>query len=99
MTESQRFFDHFMAPACPTELLSPALHFVLTNPELKDMTYGGKGVGSQGDGCVQFLVKGPKEQLKLIKKLKEMDTDPYPLVIKAQKLEKEDDAVSGENKD
>jgi galactokinase len=85
MTESQRFFDHFMAPACPTELLSPKLHFVLSSPEIGDFVYGGKGVGSQGDGCVQFLAKGAKEQKRLIAKLKEMDTDPYPLMIKAQK--------------
>ena len=89
MIESQRFFDHFMAPACPTELLSPSLHFVLSNPELNDLAFGGKGVGSQGDGCVQFLAKGPKEQKKLIEKLKEMETDPYPLIIKAQKNQSE----------
>ncbi|MBN1480525.1 GHMP kinase [candidate division KSB1 bacterium] len=82
MTESQRFFDHFMAPACPTELLSPALHFVLSSPEIKDLVYGGKGVGSQGDGCVQFVAKGAKEQKRLIEKLKEMDTEPYPLIIR-----------------
>ncbi len=84
MTEAQRFFDHFMAPACPTELLSPKLHFILSSPELTDLVYGGKGVGSQGDGSVQFIAKGPKEQKKLIQKLKELGTDPYPLVIKAE---------------
>ena len=84
MTESQRFFDHFMAPACPTELLSPKLHFVLSNPELVDYAYGGKGVGSQGDGCVQFVTKGPREQKKLMEKLRKLDMDPYPLVIYAQ---------------
>ncbi len=81
MEESQRFFDHFMAPACPTELLSPKLHFVLSNPELKELTYGGKGVGSQGDGCVQFVARGAKEQTLLINKLKELGMDPYPLTI------------------
>ncbi len=81
MSEAQRFFDHFMAPASPSELLSPKLHFVLSSPELASLVYGGKGVGSQGDGCVQFIAKGPNEQKELIKKLKELDTDPYPLVI------------------
>lgn len=89
MTESQRFFDHFMAPACPTELLSPTLHFVLSSPEINDFIYGGKGVGSQGDGCVQFVAKGAKEQKKLIEKLREMDTDPYPLLIRAHHAESE----------
>ncbi|MBN1998882.1 GHMP kinase [candidate division KSB1 bacterium] len=81
MSESQRFFDMFIAPACPEELLSPKLHFVLTNPELTDYIYGGKGVGSQGDGCVQFVARGQAEQKKLIKKLKELEMDPYPLMI------------------
>ena len=85
MTESQRFFDHFMAPACPSELLSPTLHFVLSSPKIEELVYGGKPVGSQGDGCVQFVAKGPKEQKKRVEKLKEMNTDPYPLVIKADK--------------
>ncbi|MBN1560979.1 GHMP kinase [candidate division KSB1 bacterium] len=96
MTEAQRFFDHFMAPACPTELLSPTLHFVLSSPELADLTYGGKGVGSQGDGCVQLVAKGPKEQKRLVAKLKEMDTEPYPLVIKAQN-EQQSDSEKDEN--
>jgi len=88
MTEAQRFFDHFMAPACPTELLSPKLHFVLSSPDLASYIYGGKGVGSQGDGCVQFVAKGAKEQKKLIEKLRELETDPYPLVIRASTNEK-----------
>ncbi len=81
MEESQRFFDHFMAPACPTELLSPKLHFVLSNPEFKELTYGGKGVGSQGDGCVQFVARGADEQKELMNKLAELGMDPYPLTI------------------
>jgi galactokinase len=81
MIEAQRFFDMFLAPACPEELLSPNLHFVLSNPDLLPFVYGGKGVGSQGDGCVQYVTRGAEEQKKLLKKLKEMDMDPYPLVI------------------
>ena len=81
MVEAQRFFDVFMAPASPEELLSPKLHFVLSNPELDDLVYGGKGVGSQGDGTVQFVAKGEAQQKKLLKKLKELELDPYPLTI------------------
>ena len=84
MVEAQRFFDHFMAPACPSELLSPTLHFILSSPEIADLVLGGKGVGSQGDGCVQFITKGPKEQNRLMQKLKELGTDPYPLKIQAK---------------
>ncbi len=85
MTEAQRFFDMFMAPACPQELLSPKLHFVLSSPDISDLIYGGKGVGSQGDGCVQFVARGPEEQSRLLIKMREMDLDPYPLTIYAQK--------------
>jgi len=83
MVEAQRFFDHFMAPACPSELLSPTLHFILSSPEISDLVLGGKGVGSQGDGCVQFIAKGAKEQKRLMLKLKELGADPYPLIIQA----------------
>ncbi len=86
MTEAQRFFDHFMAPACPEELLSPKLHFVLSNPELSELSYGGKGVGSQGDGCIQLVAKGKNEQTKLIEKLAHMKLDPYPLTIRANSI-------------
>ncbi len=81
MAEAQRFFDMFMAPACPQELLAPKLHFILSSPEVAPFTFGGKGVGSQGDGCVQFVSKGAKEQKKLMAKLKEMELEPYPLTI------------------
>ena len=81
MIEAQRFFDVFMAPACPTELLSPKLHFALTSPELSELSFGGKGVGSQGDGTVQFVAKSKEQQKKLLVKLKELHLDPYPLTI------------------
>jgi len=84
MVEAQRFFDHFMAPACPSELLSPTLHFILSSPEISDLVLGGKGVGSQGDGCVQFIAKGAKEQKRLMQKLKDLGTDPYLLIIHAE---------------
>lgn len=92
MTESQRFFDLFMAPACPEELLSPKLHFVLSSPELAPFVFGGKGVGSQGDGCAQFVARGKNEQQQLITQLEEMELEAYPLTIAAQ------DPPNSENK-
>jgi mevalonate kinase len=85
MTEAQRFFDLFLAPACPQEFLSPKLHFILSSPEISDFVYGGKGVGSQGDGCVQFVARDYDAQQKLIEKMREMNLDPYPLTISANK--------------
>ena len=85
MTEAQRFFDLFLAPACPQEFLSPKLHFVLSSPEISDLVYGGKGVGSQGDGCVQFIARDAEAQKELLQKLQGMNLDSYPLTISANK--------------
>ena len=60
MLEAQQNFDRKVAPAC-TELAAPVLHSVLNDPQIKPLVYGGKGVGSQGDGTVQFLAKGERE--------------------------------------
>lgn len=56
MTESQAIFDEKVMPQC-TELIAPVLHSVLNDPNIKQWVYGAKGVGSQGDGTVQFLAK------------------------------------------
>lgn len=71
MIDYQKNFDDKVAPACPEELTAPVLHSVLTDPEIKDMVYGAKGVGSQGDGTAQFLAKDAARQQKLITYLKE----------------------------
>ena len=65
MIEAQDGFDKFVAPACPEELTSPVLHKVLMDKKIKELTYGAKGVGSQGDGTVQFLAKDEKTQAEL----------------------------------
>lgn len=57
MIEAQRMFDRFAAPACPDQLSAPVLHRVISHPALVPYVLGGKGVGSQGDGSVQFLAK------------------------------------------
>ncbi len=62
MTEAQRRFDRYAAPASPDQLASPVLHRVLSHPALAPYVLGGKGVGSQGDGSVQFLAKDAEAQ-------------------------------------
>lgn len=57
MTESQALFDEYCMPACPSQLTSPVLHTLLSHPPLQPLVLGGKGVGSQGDGTAQLLVK------------------------------------------
>ncbi|MCW5889965.1 MAG: GHMP kinase [bacterium] len=58
MAEAQALFDARVAPACP-ELRAPRLHAVLEHPAVTELAYGGKGVGSQGDGCAQLVARDP----------------------------------------
>jgi UTP-glucose-1-phosphate uridylyltransferase/mevalonate kinase len=66
LSESQEYFDRYATPVYPEELTAPVLHKVLNYPPLKPFIYGGKGVGSQGDGTAQFLAKSPEDQEKII---------------------------------
>ena len=62
MSEAQMLFDRCAAPLCPEELSAPALHRVLAHPALQRHVYGGKGVGSQGDGAAQFVARSAADQ-------------------------------------
>ncbi len=64
MREAQATFDRLAAPACP-ELAAPRLHAVLAHPAVGDLAWGGKGVGSQGDGCAQLVARGADERERL----------------------------------
>ncbi len=66
MVEAQEFFDRYAIPACPGELTAPVLHKVLNYEPLKPHIWGGKGVGSQGDGTAQFLVRSEADQQAVI---------------------------------
>jgi UTP-glucose-1-phosphate uridylyltransferase/mevalonate kinase len=66
LVESQAKFDLYATPVYPEELTAPILHKVLNYPPLKPYIYGGKGVGSQGDGTAQFLAKSPQDQEKVV---------------------------------
>ena len=81
MTRAQENFDQKVAPASPENLLAPALHELLKDNFIKRLAYGGKGVGSQGDGTVQFLSKGKKEQKELIDYLSSQGLAPFALTI------------------
>ncbi len=82
MVGAQYLFDTAVAPMCPEELTSPKLHEVLNDPVIKGWVYGGKGVGSQGDGSIQFLAKDKKCQEKLVDYLNNHGMKAYPLTIK-----------------
>ena len=66
MTEAQAFFDRYAAPACPEELTSPVLHRVLSYKAFEPHIWGGKGVGSQGDGTAQFICRSESDQEAVI---------------------------------
>lgn len=66
MVEAQSNFDRFAAPACPEELSAPILHKILEYPPLKPHIWGGKGVGSQGDGTAQFIARSQADQGAII---------------------------------
>lgn len=82
MTGAQYLFDTSVAPMCPDELTAPKLHDVLNDPLIKPLVYGGKGVGSQGDGAIQFLAKDKDCQQKLIDYLNSRGMKAYPLTLK-----------------
>jgi len=62
MVEAQALFDEYAIPACPEELSAPVLHRVLNHEPLKAHIWGGKGVGSQGDGSAQFIARSKDDQ-------------------------------------
>ena len=66
MTKAQAWFDHYAMPACPEELTAPVLHRVLEYEPLKPHIWGGKGVGSQGDGSAQFIARSEADQQAVI---------------------------------
>jgi UTP-glucose-1-phosphate uridylyltransferase/mevalonate kinase len=66
MAEAQAFFDRYATPACPEELAAPILHSVLNYARLKPHIWGGKGVGSQGDGTAQLIARSAADQQAVI---------------------------------
>jgi UTP-glucose-1-phosphate uridylyltransferase/mevalonate kinase len=67
MAEAQALFDRYAVPACPEELTAPVLHKTLSYPKLAPHIWGGKGVGSQGDGTAQFIARSAEDQQAVIK--------------------------------
>ena len=82
MTETEEVFDRQVAPMCPSELTSPKLKAVLADEHIKTLTFGGKGVGSHGDGSVQFLARNAEAQQQLVDYLNAKGMPAYTLTIK-----------------
>ncbi len=90
MIEAQAFFDRYAIPACPEELTAPVLHRVLSHEPLKPHVWGGKGVGSQGDGTAQFIAHSAADQQAVIEILqRDLGLPALPLTIRpGQKVRK-----------
>ncbi|MGB3404146.1 MAG: GHMP kinase [Microcoleaceae cyanobacterium] len=71
MTQAQSQFDRYIMPACPEELTAPLLHQILHYSPLQAYIWGGKGVGSQGDGTAQFIAKSKSDQQQVIQIIKQ----------------------------
>ncbi len=66
MKQAQAEFDKHLIPACPEQLTAAILHQLLNYELIQPYILGGKGVGSQGDGTAQFIVKDKESQQKVI---------------------------------
>lgn len=66
MTEAQTLFDKYAVPACPEELTAPVLHRTLSHEKIAAHIWGGKGIGSQGDGTAQFIARSEADQQAVI---------------------------------
>ncbi|AFZ37152.1 GHMP kinase [Stanieria cyanosphaera PCC 7437] len=74
MIQAQKAFDRYVMPACPSQLTAPILHQLLNEQSIQPYIFGGKGVGSQGDGTAQFIAKDYQTQQQLI----ELITNKFP---------------------
>ena len=84
MTRAQMEFDKHLIPACPSQLTAPVLHKVLNYEPIQPYIWGGKGVGSQGDGSAQFIVKDEESQQRVIEIIeRDLQMSCLKLVIEA----------------
>ena len=88
MDRAQKLFDEKVGPHSPGQLASPLLHKLLENNALREHVYGGKGVGSQGDGTAQFVARS-QEDREAAMALVEREFPPmrcFPLTIFPQSI-------------
>jgi len=68
MTEAQGIFDDALA-VHSKELAAPLLHELLAFTDIQPHVYGGKGVGSQGDGTAQFVARSLADRDRAMEKI------------------------------
>ena len=86
MIDAQDTFDKMVAPCSPKQLASPLLHEVLGMKSIAGHVYGGKGVGSQGDGTAQFVARSAEDRDAAMKKIvaAHPQMQCFPLTVVAQ---------------
>lgn len=85
MRAAQAIFDRDVAPACPRELTAPRLHALLRDDLVRAHTWGGKGVGSQGDGAAQLVCRDAEAQETLVRQLPaRAEVECLPLTLGAR---------------
>ena len=84
MFEAQELFDQTVVSHSQQELRAPLLHDVLAFDKIQEHVYGGKGVGSQGDGTAQFVAKSHEDRAMAMDKISETFPDMrcFPLTIR-----------------
>jgi UTP-glucose-1-phosphate uridylyltransferase/mevalonate kinase len=81
MTEAEMLFNTQVAPMSEA-LHAPKLHKILEDPHIQPLVWGGKGVGSHGDGSVQFLARSEETQQQLVDYLNDQGMKAYSLTLK-----------------
>ncbi len=81
MTEAEEMFEQYITPMS-SALKAPKLHQILHDPQIQPLVYGGKGVGSHGDGSVQFLARNAEDQQQLIAYLNAQGLRAYSLTLR-----------------
>lgn len=80
MVETEEIFNRQVAPLSKA-LKAPKLHETLHDPHIQPLVYGGKGVGSHGDGSVQFLARDEQSQIQLVDYLNGIGMKAYKLTL------------------
>ena len=80
MMEAEAIFNEKVVPMS-TALQSPKLNATLQDPYIQPLVWGGKGVGSHGDGSVQFLARDEESQQKLVDYLNQQGMKAYSLTL------------------
>jgi galactokinase len=88
MNSAQIHFDEYLMPSSPEELKAPVLHSLLSMPDIQQFIYGGKGIGSGGDGSAQIICKSKENREEARKILIRKGFDCLDLDLKKTSVEK-----------